>query len=197
MCSLFELLTFLFFLVFKVIHSDYLGKFVQARNPVTRGGRCADGRQIPQSLYDQLRQGESFRGYPPREHDSQTCNQSISLFFPFRLDFLQKTIAPAAHTHGLTLTATATLILSLIVSLVNLHKCKFSVTDCPLLYLYFTAFRAQQGDVVRGACRIAPQDAFQIAAEWLQYQITIPIDTGGSKSKYIKLDLSENHSIRE
>lgn len=105
--------------------------------------------------------------------------------------------APAAHTHGLTLTATATLILSLIVSLVNLHKHKFFMTDSPLLLSYLTAFRAQQGDIVRGACRIAPQEAFQIAAEWLQYQITIPIDTGGSKCKYLKLDLSGNHSITE
>lgn len=190
-------MSFLFFLVFKVIHSDYLGKFVQTRNPVTRGGCCADGCQIPQSLYDQLRQGESFHGYPPREHENQTCNQSFSLFFAFRLDFLQKMTAPAAHTHGLTLTATATLILSLIVSLVNLHKHKFFMTDSPLLLSYLTAFRAQQGDIVRGACRIAPQEAFQIAAEWLQYQITIPIDTGGSKCKYLKLDLSGNHSITE
>lgn len=59
MCSMFEPLSFLFFLVFKVIHSDYLGKFVQTRNPVTRGGCGADGCQIPQSLYDQLCQSET------------------------------------------------------------------------------------------------------------------------------------------
>uniref|UniRef100_H3CTC2 Exportin-5 n=1 Tax=Tetraodon nigroviridis TaxID=99883 RepID=H3CTC2_TETNG len=46
---------------------------------------------------------------------------------------------------------------------------------------FFTSFRAQQGDLVRSACRIAPQEAFQIAAEWLQYQVTTPIDAGGSK----------------
>lgn len=54
MCSVFELLSFLSFLVFKVIHSDDLGKFVPTRNPVKRGGCGADGRQIPSSLYDQL-----------------------------------------------------------------------------------------------------------------------------------------------
>lgn len=36
---------------------------------------------------------------------------------------------------------------------------------------FFPAFRAQQGDVIRHACRIAPLEAFQIAGEWLQYQI--------------------------
>lgn len=50
---------------------------------------------------------------------------------------------------------------------------------------------------MRGACRIAPQEAFQIAAEWLQYQATTPIDTGGSKCKYLKLDLYDNRSIGE
>lgn len=50
---------------------------------------------------------------------------------------------------------------------------------------------------MRSACRIASQEAFQIAAEWLQYQVTTPIDTGGSKCKYLKLNLSDNHSIRE
>ncbi|TNM99958.1 hypothetical protein fugu_012991 [Takifugu bimaculatus] len=48
---------------------------------------------------------------------------------------------------------------------------------------FFNTFRAQQGDLVRGACRIAPHEAFQIAAEWLHYEVTTPIDTGGSKSQ--------------
>uniref|UniRef100_A0A3B5K6M5 Exportin 5 n=1 Tax=Takifugu rubripes TaxID=31033 RepID=A0A3B5K6M5_TAKRU len=48
---------------------------------------------------------------------------------------------------------------------------------------FFNTFRAQQGDLVRGACRIAPHEAFQIASEWLRYEVTTPIDTGGSKSQ--------------
>uniref|UniRef100_A0A3Q3ET71 Exportin-5 n=1 Tax=Labrus bergylta TaxID=56723 RepID=A0A3Q3ET71_9LABR len=48
---------------------------------------------------------------------------------------------------------------------------------------FFNSFRAQQGEVVRSACRIVPLEAFQIAAEWLQYQITSPIDTGDTTSK--------------
>lgn len=48
---------------------------------------------------------------------------------------------------------------------------------------FFNSFRAQQGDVVRSACRIVPLEAFQIAAEWLHYQITSPIDTGDTTSK--------------
>uniref|UniRef100_A0AAQ6A5N2 Importin N-terminal domain-containing protein n=1 Tax=Amphiprion ocellaris TaxID=80972 RepID=A0AAQ6A5N2_AMPOC len=36
---------------------------------------------------------------------------------------------------------------------------------------FFNSFRAQQGVVLRSACRIVPLEAFQIAAEWLQYQI--------------------------
>uniref|UniRef100_A0A671YL76 Exportin 5 n=1 Tax=Sparus aurata TaxID=8175 RepID=A0A671YL76_SPAAU len=49
--------------------------------------------------------------------------------------------------------------------------------------LFFNSFRAQQGEVVRIACRIVPLEAFQIAAEWLQYQIASPIDTGDTTSK--------------
>uniref|UniRef100_A0A8D0ADU7 Exportin-5 n=1 Tax=Sander lucioperca TaxID=283035 RepID=A0A8D0ADU7_SANLU len=47
---------------------------------------------------------------------------------------------------------------------------------------FFHSFRAQQGEVVRIACRIVPLEAFQIAAEWLQYQIACPIDTGATTS---------------
>ncbi|XP_056147857.1 exportin-5 [Lampris incognitus] len=43
---------------------------------------------------------------------------------------------------------------------------------------FFISFRAQQGEVVRGACRITPLEAFQMASDWLQYQIASPIDTG-------------------
>uniref|UniRef100_A0A674E237 Exportin-5 n=1 Tax=Salmo trutta TaxID=8032 RepID=A0A674E237_SALTR len=45
---------------------------------------------------------------------------------------------------------------------------------------FFNSFRAQQGEVVRNACRIVPLEAFQIAAEWLQYQISTPIDIGST-----------------
>ncbi|KAF0027506.1 hypothetical protein F2P81_020247 [Scophthalmus maximus] len=48
---------------------------------------------------------------------------------------------------------------------------------------FFNSFRAQQGEVVRSACRIVPLEAFQIAAEWLQYQIASPIDIGVTTSK--------------
>ncbi|XP_068578069.1 exportin-5 [Cebidichthys violaceus] len=47
---------------------------------------------------------------------------------------------------------------------------------------FFNSFRAQQGEVVRIACRIVPLEAFQIAAEWLQYQIASPIETGATTS---------------
>ncbi|CAJ1067387.1 exportin-5 [Xyrichtys novacula] len=48
---------------------------------------------------------------------------------------------------------------------------------------FFNSFRAQQGEVVRSACRIVPLEAFRIAAEWLQYQISSPIDPGDTTSK--------------
>uniref|UniRef100_A0AAR2L1J8 Exportin-5 n=1 Tax=Pygocentrus nattereri TaxID=42514 RepID=A0AAR2L1J8_PYGNA len=48
---------------------------------------------------------------------------------------------------------------------------------------FFNSFRAQQGDVARHACKIAPMEAFQIAGEWLQYQINTPLDTGNALSK--------------
>ncbi|CAB1338502.1 unnamed protein product [Coregonus sp. 'balchen'] len=48
---------------------------------------------------------------------------------------------------------------------------------------FFNSFRAQQGEAVRNACRIVPLEGFQIAAEWLQYQISTPIDIGTTVSK--------------
>uniref|UniRef100_A0A3Q1GLS1 Exportin 5 n=1 Tax=Acanthochromis polyacanthus TaxID=80966 RepID=A0A3Q1GLS1_9TELE len=48
---------------------------------------------------------------------------------------------------------------------------------------FFNSFRAQQGAVLRSACRIVPLEAFQIAAEWLQYQIASPVDAGDVTSK--------------
>ncbi|KAM6956508.1 exportin-5 [Aplochiton taeniatus] len=48
---------------------------------------------------------------------------------------------------------------------------------------FFNSFRAQQGDVVRLACRIIPLEAFQIAAELLHYQIISPIDTGSKTAE--------------
>ncbi|KAM4607212.1 exportin-5 [Polymixia lowei] len=48
---------------------------------------------------------------------------------------------------------------------------------------FFHSFRAQQGEMVRCACRIVALEAFRIAAEWLQYQLTIPIDTGNTTAK--------------
>ncbi|XP_067093000.1 exportin-5 [Osmerus mordax] len=48
---------------------------------------------------------------------------------------------------------------------------------------FFNSFRAQQGEVVRNACRIVPLETFQIAGEWLQYQISAPIDMGTTTSK--------------
>ncbi|RXN17602.1 exportin-5 [Labeo rohita] len=47
----------------------------------------------------------------------------------------------------------------------------------------FNCFRAQQGEAVRLACKIVPFEAFQIAREWMQYQICTPIDTGNTTSK--------------
>ncbi|KAI4875181.1 hypothetical protein NFI96_008595, partial [Prochilodus magdalenae] len=41
-------------------------------------------------------------------------------------------------------------------------------------------FRAQQGEVTRHACKIVPLEGFQIAGEWLQYQISTPVDTGSA-----------------
>uniref|UniRef100_A0A8C1XYR5 Exportin 5 n=1 Tax=Cyprinus carpio TaxID=7962 RepID=A0A8C1XYR5_CYPCA len=39
----------------------------------------------------------------------------------------------------------------------------------------FNSFRAQQGEAVRLACKIVPFEAFQIAREWVQYQISVPV----------------------
>ncbi|XP_049328361.1 exportin-5 [Astyanax mexicanus] len=65
-------------------------------------------------------------------------------------------------------------------------SCEYSRVDfdCDEDFItFFNAFKAQQGEVVRQACKIAPFEAFQIAAEWLQYQISAPIDAGNAPAK--------------
>jgi len=64
---------------------------------------------------------------------------------------------------------------------------------------FFTAaFRAQQGEVMRMACRLDSRTGFQMAGEWLKYQLTAPVDTGpmnckffGNKKKNSQLNSSQ------
>ncbi|XP_028279678.1 exportin-5 [Parambassis ranga] len=68
----------------------------------------------------------------------------------------------------------------------NNPSCEYSRVDFDSdedFISFFNSFRAQQGEVLRSVCRIVPLEAFQIAAEWLQYQITSPIDPGDTASK--------------
>ncbi|XP_064412678.1 exportin-5 isoform X2 [Latimeria chalumnae] len=48
---------------------------------------------------------------------------------------------------------------------------------------FFNSFRAQQGEVMRMACRLAPMTAFNMAGEWLRYQLKAPVDIGDTNSK--------------
>ncbi|XP_021073202.1 exportin-5 [Mus pahari] len=43
---------------------------------------------------------------------------------------------------------------------------------------FFNSSRAQHGEVVRCVCRLDPKTGFQMAAEWLKYQLSASIDTG-------------------
>ncbi|XP_008827287.2 exportin-5 [Nannospalax galili] len=43
---------------------------------------------------------------------------------------------------------------------------------------FFNSSRAQQGEVMRLVCRLDPKTSFQMAAEWLKYQLSASIDTG-------------------
>ncbi|XP_077198877.1 exportin-5 isoform X2 [Paroedura picta] len=48
---------------------------------------------------------------------------------------------------------------------------------------FFNSFRAQQGEVIRMACRLDPRTGFQMAGEWLKYQLSSPVDIGPMNSK--------------
>ncbi|XP_020667445.3 exportin-5 isoform X2 [Pogona vitticeps] len=48
---------------------------------------------------------------------------------------------------------------------------------------FFNSFRAQQGEVIRMACRLDPRTGFQMAGEWLKYQLSTPVETGPMNSK--------------
>uniref|UniRef100_A0A8C3L656 Exportin-5 n=1 Tax=Chrysolophus pictus TaxID=9089 RepID=A0A8C3L656_CHRPC len=49
---------------------------------------------------------------------------------------------------------------------------------------FFNSFRAQQGEVMRMACRLDSRTGFQMAGEWLKYQLTAPVDTGPMNCKF-------------
>uniref|UniRef100_A0A8C6UR59 Exportin-5 n=1 Tax=Neogobius melanostomus TaxID=47308 RepID=A0A8C6UR59_9GOBI len=64
-------------------------------------------------------------------------------------------------------------------------SCMYSSVDFDSdedFHSFSVVFRAQQSDMLRLACRMAPLEAFQIAAEWLQFQITSPVDVGDSST---------------
>uniref|UniRef100_A0A7M4FZ66 Exportin 5 n=1 Tax=Crocodylus porosus TaxID=8502 RepID=A0A7M4FZ66_CROPO len=48
---------------------------------------------------------------------------------------------------------------------------------------FFNSFRAQQGEVMRMACRLDPKTGFQMAGEWLKYQLSSPVDIGAMNCK--------------
>lgn len=47
---------------------------------------------------------------------------------------------------------------------------------------FFNSSRAQQGEVIRLACRLDPKTSFQMAGEWLKYQLSTSIDPGSMNS---------------
>ncbi|XP_014321475.1 exportin-5 isoform X3 [Myotis lucifugus] len=47
---------------------------------------------------------------------------------------------------------------------------------------FFNSSRAQQGEVMRLACRLDPKTSFQMAGEWLKYQLSTSVDTGSINS---------------
>ncbi|XP_054833236.1 exportin-5 isoform X2 [Eublepharis macularius] len=48
---------------------------------------------------------------------------------------------------------------------------------------FFNSFRAQQGEMIRMACRLDTRTGFQMAGEWLKYQLSSPVDIGPMNSK--------------
>lgn len=65
--------------------------------------------------------------------------------------------------------------------ILNYGSCKSNFYCCFSL----PAFRAQQGDVIRMACRLDPHTGFQMAGEWLKYQLSLPLDTGTANCKFL------------
>ncbi|XP_033000415.1 exportin-5 [Lacerta agilis] len=65
-------------------------------------------------------------------------------------------------------------------------SCKYSHFDFDSdedFNCFFNSFRAQQGEVIRMACRLDPRTGFQMAGEWLKYQLSTPVDIGPVNSK--------------
>ncbi|XP_075060596.1 exportin-5 [Mixophyes fleayi] len=43
---------------------------------------------------------------------------------------------------------------------------------------FFSYYKAMMGDVMRETCRLDPQTSFRLAADWLQFQLSAPLDPG-------------------
>ncbi|KAF3831570.1 hypothetical protein GH733_000382 [Mirounga leonina] len=53
---------------------------------------------------------------------------------------------------------------------------------------FFNSSRAQQGEVMRLACRLDPKTSFQMAGEWLKYQLSTSVDTGSMNCKAVPVN---------
>lgn len=126
------------------------------------------------------------------------ANQGLNKCFSLsRLGFHPEMITQVVFTLVWTLTVMRTSTLSLTVSVTDSLQSQSVLYAFMVLrhgvFSYSAAFRAQQGEVLRHACRLVPLEAFQIAAEWLQYQIASPIDPGDTTCKYLYVVLRVNN----
>ncbi|PIN88319.1 hypothetical protein AB205_0198680 [Aquarana catesbeiana] len=68
----------------------------------------------------------------------------------------------------------------------NSPSCEYSQLDFDSdedFVTFFNYFKAMMGDVMRRACRLNPHASFHMAAEWLQFQLSAPLDPGPNSSK--------------
>ncbi|XP_030627433.1 exportin-5 [Chanos chanos] len=142
--------------------------------------------EVPSNLNKFMEAFLAFTTHPSQFLRSSTQMTWASLF---RHEVLSKDPAVAQMTVKFMKATMTNLVKTGFPSKSDSPSCEYSRVDFDSdedFNSFFNPFRAQQGEVVRNACRIAPQEAFQLAAEWLQYQINTPIDPGNATSKTVE-----------
>ncbi|XP_072266143.1 exportin-5-like [Pyxicephalus adspersus] len=138
---------------------------------------------IPTTFNKYLKSLLDFTSHPSQFLKSSTLMTWGSIF---RHDLLSKDPALQAILPEFLQVSMSNIIKAGFPSQNNSPSCEYSRLDFDSdedFLNFFNYFKAMMGDVMRQACRLIPHASFRMAAEWLQCQLSAPLDPGPNSSK--------------
>ncbi|KAM5163438.1 exportin-5 [Mantella aurantiaca] len=138
---------------------------------------------IPSTFNKYLKSLLDFTAHPSQFLKSSTLMTWGSLF---RHDLLSKDPALLAIVPEFLRVSMSNIVRMGFPSKNNSPSCEYSRLDFDSdedFVSFFNYFKAMMGDVMRQACRLNPHASFRMAAEWLQFQLSAPLDPGPNSSK--------------